>query len=299
MSRTRSSLWRCSVRAASSIGSALSGCCSSMSSKIAMQRLLCKYFFATDFFANDSSACGCRRTRLASCRPRIPSCPPRPSPTVCPTIRPSAPSTTCRPSRPHSPSTKRRSPRSPACDPCRRSRTPSCALERAGSCSATWLAPSTRCRRPMRHPRSRRSKRRSRRSCRRIRTRSSSMPSSTGASRRSTTSSTTSTSTPSSATSSSATIREMSHAGAGLDDEAKETLTALNQRLSTLTTTFEKNLLNDTNDLAVVFDDVGGARRAHRGRALGRGAGRRRPRPRRQVGRHAHAVHRAPVPRRR
>ena len=50
--------------------------------------------------------------------------------------------------------------------------------------------------------------------------------------------------------------REMSHAGAGLDDAAKETLTALNQRLSTLTTTFEKNLLNDTNDLAVVFDDV-------------------------------------------
>lgn len=50
--------------------------------------------------------------------------------------------------------------------------------------------------------------------------------------------------------------REMSHAGAGLDDAAKEKLTALNQRLSTLTTTFEKNLLNDTNDLAVVFDDV-------------------------------------------
>lgn len=48
--------------------------------------------------------------------------------------------------------------------------------------------------------------------------------------------------------------REMSHAGAGLDDAAKERLTALNQRLSTLTTTFEKNLLNDTNDLAVVFD---------------------------------------------
>jgi peptidyl-dipeptidase Dcp len=50
--------------------------------------------------------------------------------------------------------------------------------------------------------------------------------------------------------------REMTHAGAGLDDEAKEKLTALNQRLSTLTTNFEKNLLNDTNDLAVVFDDV-------------------------------------------
>jgi peptidyl-dipeptidase Dcp len=50
--------------------------------------------------------------------------------------------------------------------------------------------------------------------------------------------------------------REMSHAGAGLDDQAKEGLTALNQRLSTLTTTFEKNLLRDTNELAVVFDDA-------------------------------------------
>lgn len=47
---------------------------------------------------------------------------------------------------------------------------------------------------------------------------------------------------------------EMSHAGAGLDDAAKSRLTVLNQQLSTLTTTFEKNLLNDTNDLAVVFD---------------------------------------------
>ena len=51
-------------------------------------------------------------------------------------------------------------------------------------------------------------------------------------------------------------FREMSHAGAGLDDAAKEQLTALNQRLSTLTTTFEKNLLRDTNELAVVFDDA-------------------------------------------
>ncbi|WP_262001120.1 M3 family metallopeptidase [Microbacterium sp. Mcb102] len=48
--------------------------------------------------------------------------------------------------------------------------------------------------------------------------------------------------------------REMTHAGAGLDDQAKEQLTALNQKLSTLTNTFERNLLNDTNDLAVVFD---------------------------------------------
>ncbi|MCP2636779.1 M3 family metallopeptidase [Microbacterium sp. HD4P20] len=49
---------------------------------------------------------------------------------------------------------------------------------------------------------------------------------------------------------------EMSHAGAGLDDDAKQRLTGLNQRLSTLTTQFEKNLLADTNDLAVVFDDA-------------------------------------------
>lgn len=49
-------------------------------------------------------------------------------------------------------------------------------------------------------------------------------------------------------------FREMTHAGAGLDDVAKSTLTALNQQLSTLTTTFEKNLLADTNDLAVFFE---------------------------------------------
>ena len=51
-------------------------------------------------------------------------------------------------------------------------------------------------------------------------------------------------------------FREMTQAGAGLDEAAKERLTAINQRLSSLTTTFEKNLLNDTNDLAVVFDDA-------------------------------------------
>ncbi|HWV50789.1 MAG TPA: M3 family metallopeptidase [Microbacterium sp.] len=50
-------------------------------------------------------------------------------------------------------------------------------------------------------------------------------------------------------------FREMTHAGAALDDEAKTRLTALNQQLSTLTTTFEKNLLADTNDLAVLFAD--------------------------------------------
>jgi peptidyl-dipeptidase Dcp len=50
--------------------------------------------------------------------------------------------------------------------------------------------------------------------------------------------------------------RRMSHAGAALDDAQKERLTALNRELSTLTTTFEKNLLADTNDLAVLFESV-------------------------------------------
>ncbi|MCU1550464.1 MAG: hypothetical protein JWR36_1024 [Glaciihabitans sp.] len=49
---------------------------------------------------------------------------------------------------------------------------------------------------------------------------------------------------------------EFTQAGAGLDDEAKDRLREYNQRLSTLTTRFEKNLLADTNDLAVVIDDV-------------------------------------------
>ena len=39
-------------------------------------------------------------------------------------------------------------------------------------------------------------------------------------------------------------------------DEAKKTLTDLNSRLSTLTTKFEKNLLADTNDLAIAFDSA-------------------------------------------
>lgn len=51
-------------------------------------------------------------------------------------------------------------------------------------------------------------------------------------------------------------FREMTHAGAGLDDDQKAALTELNQRLSVLTTTFEKNLLADTNDLAVVFESA-------------------------------------------
>ena len=52
------------------------------------------------------------------------------------------------------------------------------------------------------------------------------------------------------------TFRVMSLAGAGLDDEAKARLTELNTRLSTLSTTFESNLLADTNDLAVHFDSA-------------------------------------------
>ncbi len=51
-------------------------------------------------------------------------------------------------------------------------------------------------------------------------------------------------------------FREMTHAGAALDEEAKAELTRINSRLAVLSTTFEKNLLADTNDLAVVFDDA-------------------------------------------
>ena len=49
---------------------------------------------------------------------------------------------------------------------------------------------------------------------------------------------------------------EFTQAGAALDDAQKEILRDFNQKLSTLTTRFEKNLLSDTNDLAVVIDDV-------------------------------------------
>ena len=49
---------------------------------------------------------------------------------------------------------------------------------------------------------------------------------------------------------------EYTVAGAGLDDAAKDKLREYNQTLSTLTTRFEKNLLADTNDLAVVIDDA-------------------------------------------
>ncbi len=49
---------------------------------------------------------------------------------------------------------------------------------------------------------------------------------------------------------------EMTHAGAGLDDDAKTRLKELNARLATLTTSFEKNLLGDTNRLAPLFADA-------------------------------------------
>lgn len=51
-------------------------------------------------------------------------------------------------------------------------------------------------------------------------------------------------------------FREMTNAGAALDHAEKTVLTELNQRLSVLTNAFEKNLLADTNDLAVVFHDA-------------------------------------------
>ena len=50
--------------------------------------------------------------------------------------------------------------------------------------------------------------------------------------------------------------REMTLAGAGLDESQTERLKELNRRLASLTTRFDKNLQADTNDLAVVIDDV-------------------------------------------
>ncbi len=50
--------------------------------------------------------------------------------------------------------------------------------------------------------------------------------------------------------------RDFTHAGAHLTDEQRESLKVLNEELSKLETQFGKNLLNDTNDLAVVVDDV-------------------------------------------
>jgi peptidyl-dipeptidase Dcp len=49
---------------------------------------------------------------------------------------------------------------------------------------------------------------------------------------------------------------EFTVAGAGLNDGDKTTLREYNQKLASLSTRFEKNLLADTNDLAVVVDDV-------------------------------------------
>ena len=49
---------------------------------------------------------------------------------------------------------------------------------------------------------------------------------------------------------------EMTLAGAGLDETQKDRLKELNQQLATLTTKFEKNLLADTNELAVHLTDV-------------------------------------------
>jgi peptidyl-dipeptidase Dcp len=50
---------------------------------------------------------------------------------------------------------------------------------------------------------------------------------------------------------------EMTLAGAGLDETQKDRLKELNQQLATLTTKFEKNLLADTNELAVHITDAG------------------------------------------
>jgi peptidyl-dipeptidase Dcp len=74
------------------------------------------------------------------------------------------------------------------------------------------------------------------------------------------------------------TATEMTLAGAGLDEAGKERLTAINQQLSTLTTTFERNLLEDTNDAAVHVTDEAelaglddGAKSAAAGAAADRG----------------------------
>ncbi|WP_323096530.1 M3 family metallopeptidase [Intrasporangium sp. YIM S08009] len=51
-------------------------------------------------------------------------------------------------------------------------------------------------------------------------------------------------------------LTEMTVAGAGLDEEAKGRLRDLNGRLATLNTRFEKQLLSDSNDLAVLVEDA-------------------------------------------
>ncbi|WIX84101.1 M3 family metallopeptidase [Amycolatopsis carbonis] len=49
---------------------------------------------------------------------------------------------------------------------------------------------------------------------------------------------------------------DFSRAGAGLPEAEQEKLRKLNEQLSTLQTKFQQNLLRDTNELAVVLDDV-------------------------------------------
>jgi len=51
-------------------------------------------------------------------------------------------------------------------------------------------------------------------------------------------------------------LTEMTAAGAGLDADAKDRLRELNGRLATLNTRFEKQLLSDSNDLAVLVEDA-------------------------------------------
>ncbi|GAA2482316.1 M3 family metallopeptidase [Terrabacter carboxydivorans] len=51
-------------------------------------------------------------------------------------------------------------------------------------------------------------------------------------------------------------LTEMTVAGAGLDEEDKVRLRALNEQLATLGTRFEKQLLADSNELAVLVDDL-------------------------------------------
>ncbi len=70
---------------------------------------------------------------------------------------------------------------------------------------------------------------------------------------------------------------QMTHAGAALGDDEKARLMSLNQRIAVLTTAFEKNLLADTNDLAVLFhsaDELAGLSSEQRS-ALGLAAQRR------------------------
>ena len=90
------------------------------------------------------------------------------------------------------------------------------------------------------------------------------------------------------------TATEMTLAGAGLDDAGKERLTAINQELSSLTTTFERNLLDETNDLAVHVTDEQELVGLDDGAKSAAAAAAARPWARR-LAHHAAALHRAPV----